>query len=94
MQKGNENKRKKLKDILSLPSDALLGEVRVEIRGRELLLVNGCRRILEYSPTKISIAAKGFCITVEGADMICTSYHCGAVTVEGRIGSLSYFEEE
>jgi sporulation protein YqfC len=71
-----------------LPSDALQGEFRLELMGRNLLFVMGCRRILEYSPCRITLAVKGFNIEVVGERLICSSYHDGTVGVEGRIDGV------
>lgn len=70
--------------------DSLAGEVRVELRGKNQLFVYGCRRIVTYSPTLISLAVKGDELCVEGERLICTSYYGGAVSIEGVIISVSF----
>ena len=77
-----------------LPSDALAGETRIELRGRSLLFIQGCRRILEYSPELVRVAVKGDTVSVRGVRLVCTSYHAGTVGVEGRISSVTFTEEE
>lgn len=93
MSKSKENKRT-LVEYLSvkaeLPSDALIGETRIELRGRNILFIGGCRRILKYSPTLIAVEVKGDCVVVKGERLICTSYHAGNISVEGFISSLSF----
>ena len=79
---------------MSLPSDALWGEVRLEMRGRSTLLLSGCRRIIKYTPQEITLGVKGFFVSIAGAGLICTTYHYGSVTVEGLICSISFEEEE
>ena len=94
-----DNKYKKgafssaLKKAISLPSDALFGEVRIEVRGRELLLVSGCRRILKYSSEEIMLKLKGFCVCIDGRGLLCTAYHYGSVSIEGEICNISFCEE-
>ena len=80
----------------ALPSDLILGDFRLEIRGRSTLFMQGCRRILKYSPEEMIMAAKGFDVDIKGRRLVCTSYHDGTVTVEGVIGSLEFLggEEE
>lgn len=98
MPNSNDKKRKTLSKALqsglALPSDALLGEVRIEMRGRETLFVSGCRRIIKYSPEEIVFAVKGFSIDIKGRSMICTTYHYGSVTVEGCICSITFGDGE
>ena len=98
MPNSNDKKRKSLSYVLqsgmSLPSDALLGEVRIEMRGRNVLFVNGCRRIIKYTPEHIIFSVNGFRIDIMGKCLTCTTYHYGSVTVEGHICSLTYEEDE
>ena len=80
-----------------LPSDALIGEARVEMRGRHTLFMQGCRRILKYSPEEMVIAGKDFSISIKGERLVCSTYYNGAVTVEGLICGVSlhgHWEED
>lgn len=77
-----------IEDKTALPSDIFEGEFSVEIRGRSTLYMCGCRRIIKYSPDEMVMAAKGFEVRIRGAGLICTSYNCGAITVEGEIGGV------
>lgn len=94
MSKNNENSKPTLLEFLSvkaeLASDALAGEMRIELRGRNLLFVQGCRRILKYTPKFISLEVKNDSILIGGERLVCTSYHAGGVSVEGRISSISF----
>ena len=73
-----------------LPSDALCGEVRVEMRGRNLVFLSGCRRIIKYSAEEMILAVKGDLLSVKGTRLICSSYHGGTVSIEGSISSVSF----
>ena len=68
-----------------LPSDALAGDIRIEIRGRNTLFMQGCRRILKYSPEEMILAAKGLAVRIRGRRLICSTYHDGTVTIDGSI---------
>ncbi len=99
MSKNEQKSRKRgIVEYLSLkaelPSDALAGEVRIELRGRNSLFLGGCRRIVKYSPELIVFRIKGGEVFIKGDALICTSYHSGTVGIEGRIGSVSFSEEE
>ena len=91
-------KRRRLKsfihDSVSLPSDAFVSGFDIEMRGRKLLFLQGCRRIIKYSPEEMILAAKGFNVSIKGESLICTTYHGGAVTVEGRIDKIDFTAEE
>lgn len=94
----NKDKRNRfssaVKKVVSLPSDALFGEVRIEMRGKRTLMVTGCRKILKYSTEEIVLHLKGFCLCVCGEGLQCTAYHYGSVSVEGEIRCLSFDGEE
>ncbi len=100
--KKDENKRVEGKRGLveflavkaSLPSDILSGELRIEIRGRNTLYLQGCRRIMTYSPTEMVLLAKSCIIKVAGERLVCSSYHDGTVTVEGLIDGVQFVEKE
>ena len=91
MSKSND-KKAGLIEVLSqktaLPSDALMGDFRLEIRGRNSAIVCGCRKILKYEPQCIVLSAKGFDLTLVGERLICTAYHEGAVCIEGYITGI------
>ena len=77
-------------EAVSLPSDAFSSDFGIEMRGRELLFISGCRRIIRYTPEEMTFAAKGFFVTVRGERLVCTTFHGGSVTVEGRINAFDF----
>ena len=78
----------------SLPSDALAGDFRLEIRGRNSVIVCGCKRILKYTPTEIVLSAKDFEVAIMGERLICTAYHDGAICVEGYVMGIEFDPED
>ena len=97
MNKKNDKEKKGLLEFLAvktaLPSDALLGEMRIELRGRNTLFMQGCRRILKYSPEEMIMAAKGFSISVKGERLVCSTYHDGVVSIDGIISGVEFDAE-
>lgn len=100
MSASNEKARKKpsvaelLASKTTLPSDLLIGEFRLEVRGRNTVIINGCKRILEYSPERMRLAIKKSSVCVSGERLICSTYHDGAICIEGYIGSISFDDGE
>ena len=78
----------------SLPSDVLAGDFRLEIRGRNSVIVCGCKRIQKYSPTEIILSAKDFDVAIIGERLICTAYHEGAICVEGYVTKVNFDPDE
>lgn len=101
MNKENNKKTEKkgrlrsfIRDSVSLPSDAFASGFGVEMRGRGLLFLQGCKRIIKYSPEEMILAAKGFDVSIKGERLVCTTYYGGTVTVEGRIDKIDFAAEE
>ena len=98
-EKNKKNKEKRgIVEYLALktelPADTLSGNFRIEIRGRNTLFMQGCRRIIKYSPEEMIMAAKGFEVSIVGARLVCTTYHDGTVTVDGYIYGVNFDDGE
>ena len=78
---------------LDIPPELLSGGMRVELRGREYLMVEGCRRILTYTPTLVRLRLHRCVLAVEGERLLCQSYLSGAVTLEGWISGVCFEED-
>lgn len=74
--------------------DSIAGDVYIEMRGKNSLLVKGCKRILGYSPEAVELEIKKDKLRVKGKRLVCTSFHGGSVSVEGVIDSLAFCTEE
>ena len=79
-----------IRDSISLPTDAMAGSFAVELRGRETLTLEGCRRIIKYSTEEMILAANDFQVHIAGERLVCTTFHGGSVTVEGRVSGISF----
>lgn len=74
--------------------DSIAGDVYIEMRGKNSLLVKGCKRILGYSPEAVELEIKKDKLRVKGKRLVCTSFHGGSVSIEGVIDSLAFCTEE
>lgn len=84
-----------MREILSktaFPTDMLDGEFRLEMHGRRELYIQGCRRIIKYSESKIVLSAKVFDVCICGEGLFCSSYHCSGVEISGFIESVSLLD--
>ena len=77
-----------------IPPELLSGGCFIEIRGRNSVVVRGCRRILVYSDTKVVLKTKKDIVSVEGKRLTCISYLAGAVSVEGFVDSVNFSRGE
>ena len=98
---SNEKKKEEKRTFLEylaikedINTDIMTGDVYMELRGRNSLLVKGCRRILGYSPDSVVLDLKKDKLTVKGKRLICTSFYNRSVSVEGVIISVAFGGEE
>ena len=91
-------KKRRFADVVfektGITSDEISGGVTLELRGRNYLLISGCKRIEKYSPTLMVMRVGKDLLTVGGEELICSSYHGGTVTVEGLINTIGFEGEE
>lgn len=91
---GREHLPEWLVKRLDFPPDVLCGGLRVEMRGRESLTVEGCRKILVYTPTLIKLKMHRCVLVIEGERLLCHAYLSGAVGLEGMVNCLHFEDEE
>ncbi len=77
-----------------LPLSELLptGEV-VVLYGNRRMTVQGCRRILSYSPARICLQLRHSVLEIVGEKLGCTAFSGGCTTIRGDIQALSYQTE-
>ena len=73
---------------LNIPLEALPSGFGLSMIGDGELTVRGCKRILSYGETCISLAVGKRVLTVMGTALFCTAFSGGAVTIRGRISGL------
>ena len=66
----------------------------VELLGNFEASIHGCKKIIHYTPEKIKLAMKkkGGFLTIEGSELVCTSFFIGAVVIEGKIERVELSE--
>ena len=87
----------KLKKIgLSRPplADLLPSGELVVLYGDRRVTVQGCRKILAYSPSEIRLQLKNRQLVVAGEGLGCSSFSGGCTTLQGRIRAVCYRETE
>ena len=99
--KGREEKAKRREGFLAtlandydIPPELLHGGCFIEMRGRNNVVVRGCRRIIKYSTERVVLKMCRYSLTVTGKRLACLTYFSGAVSVEGIIDTLSFCSGE
>ncbi len=77
-----------------LPSDILTGDFKIEMRGRNTVFIQGCRRILKYSPCIMVMAVKNFAVEIIGERLVCSAYHDGTISIDGYIKTVNIDDGE
>jgi hypothetical protein len=76
--------------VTDIPADLFSGGMTLEMRGRNELLLCGCREIIEYSKTVIRVLQSNCVVRICGRRLVMSSYSDGRVTVMGEIDSLDF----
>ena len=77
-------------ESLELPKDLMYGAVLVSITGRQEILVENYRGILEYTANHISLQAKTCRLAVRGKNLHISYYTNEEMKITGLIDSVSY----
>ena len=98
MKENKKGKKRTLVERLTvehdIPPELLTGGCFIEIRGRNSVVVRGCRRILTYSESRVTLRLRNEALEVTGKRLTCISYLAGAVAVEGLVDSVSFLRRE
>jgi len=79
-----------LSSLADIPADITEGGMTLEMRGRHEMLLCGCRKILEYSDSRIRIL-QGVCeVIIIGRRLTMSSYSDGRITVGGEFDALDF----
>ena len=96
--KEKNRRKRRFTDLIfektGITSDEISGGVTLEMRGRNYLLISGCKRIEKYSPTVMVMRVGKDLLCVCGEGLICSSYHGGTVSIEGIINTIGFEGEE
>lgn len=77
-------------ESLELPKDLMYGAVLVSITGRQEILIENYRGILEYTQNHISLQTKACRLVVRGKDLHISYYTNEEMKITGRIDSVLY----
>lgn len=76
--------------VTDVPADLFTNGMTLEMRGRNELLLCGCREIIEYSENLIRIIQGGSTVCVSGRRLAMSSYSLGRISITGEIDSLDF----
>ena len=88
-------KRKKVSkgdSISALAEDIWGNGPFIELRGRQEISVQGCRKIVVCTDTEVLLRLRDADLHIEGSALCCTTYFAGAVSVRGEITLLRFDE--
>ncbi len=74
--------------LADIPADVLSSGMTLELRGRNELLLCGCREILEYSCSRIKVVQGACIVCVIGRRLVMSSYSDGRICIGGEIDAI------
>lgn len=78
-----------LSKLADIPADLTSG-MSLEMRGRNELLLCGCREIICYSPERITLMQCGYLVSIDGRRLTMSSYSDSRINVCGEIDRIEY----
>ena len=66
----------------------------IEMRGRDEIVIRGCRRICDYGPHMISLKLKSGNINVCGEKLTCYAFSGSHVSIRGRIKCVFFKDDK
>ena len=77
-------------ESLELPRDIMYGAVIITAMGRNQVLVENYKGIIEYTREKIRLQTKNCQVTVQGQQLVVEYYTNEEMKITGRIESVFY----
>ncbi len=74
--------------LADIPADLLSAGMTLELRGRNELLLCGCREILEYSGERVRVIQGGGTVCVIGRRLTMSSFSEGRIVIGGEIDAI------
>ena len=77
---------------LDVDADMLQSGIRIELRGRTGVVIEGVRKILSYTDERVDLRLADGSVSVMGERLICVFYRRGEAAVKGRIIGICFGE--
>ena len=90
LSKVKENVKSNLVESLELPMDIMYGAVIITAMGRNQILVENYKGIIEYTQEKIRLQTKTCQVTIQGKRLIVEYYTNEEMKITGYIQGLIY----
>ena len=90
LSKVKENVKSNLVESLELPMDIMYGAVIITAMGRNQILVENYKGIIEYTQEKIRLQTKSFQVTIQGKRLIVEYYTNEEMKITGYIQGIIY----
>ena len=86
------NFAQRLSMALELPADGMLPVPRLEIIGRDDILITGGALLLEYSPERIRIRRSGCGVTIRGTELRLLATDKMGIRIAGTLAEVAFEE--
>ena len=90
LSKVKENVKSNLVESLELPMDIMYGAVIITAMGRNQILVENYKGIIEYTQEKIRLQTKTCQVTIQGKRLIVEYYTNEEMKITGTICQIQY----
>jgi sporulation protein YqfC len=75
---------------MDYPVDALLDTPSIHLTGKNIMVVEGCKGVLLYTESKLTVDMGDYAVTVHGRGMVLKNLSKVELTVHGNISAITY----
>lgn len=90
MKRKTFEQMERMAQLLSLPSDAILGSSKIEILSDKRVLVFNHEGIIEYSEEQVCINTKSRTLKIGGSELLVAAMNRTGLKITGNIKTLEF----
>lgn len=90
MKRSKEEIVKKFTEEMQLPESAITDSFRIEFRGNTDVIIEGCKGIVEYEESGISLNLGKMIVRFGGADLEISSFYEEQAILKGTVAAMEF----
>lgn len=90
MKRSKEEIVKKFTEEMQLPESAITDSFRIEFRGNTDVVIEGCKGIVEYEESGISLNLGKMIVRFSGADLEISSFYEEQAILKGTVAEMEF----
>lgn len=90
MKRNKEEIIKKFTEEMQIPESAITDSFKIEFRGNSDIIIEGCKGIIDYEETKISLNLGKMIVRFGGAELEISSFFEEQAIIKGTVVTMDF----